>query len=304
MGYQTYIEELQQAASPTEELFSDWETKRDGTVAALLALFDQMQRDDLRQLLEKSKYYPQVVQSLSETPTASSDHSCNPHFAIPGAGTQESISIHGRISGPPVYTVCTLLEGFSDATGPGTQNAVGSSTLFKGPINIVVDTGTPWDKLRILARLHEYGVRANDVGFVVCTHGHSDHVGNLNLFENATLIVSYDVSKEHSYTTFPLFSQGGTYSINEYADVIPTPGHTECCVSVVVRNTDYGTVVAAGDLFECEQDWQHPRLWQDFSEHVDLQRENRDKVLQLADWIVPGHGRMFRNPNRLSSAHL
>ena len=304
MGYQTYVDALQQSASPAEGLFSDWETKKDSTAATLMALFDQMERDDLRQILEKSSLHRQDAQPAYETlpvpiATASAD-SCSAQFVTP---VQAGSKLRGRgVQATPVYTVCQLLEGYSDATGPATQNATGSSTLFKGPVNIVADTGTPWDKHRILARLHEFGMGPNDVGFVVCTHGHSDHIGNLNLFQNATMIVSYDVSREHSYTTFP-FRSGRTYAINGHADVIPTPGHTECCVSVVVRDTDYGTVVAAGDLFECEDDLQQPRLWQDFSEHIDQQMASREKVLQLADWIIPGHGRMFRNP-RLSSTQF
>lgn len=286
MGYQsTAIDGLSQNDNPAEEIFTDWETRKESSVEALMALFDGMERDDLRQILEKSRLHQQqAVQSMSELPT-------------PVAGRLQATAQTQQIRGvhpTPTYNVCVLLEGYSDATGPGTQNATGSSTLFKGPTHIVVDTGTPWDKHRLLTRLRECGIGPLDVGFVVCTHGHSDHVGNLNLFENATMIVSYDVSKGHSYTTFP-FKQGRTYKINDYAEVIPTPGHTDCCVSVIIRDTNLGTVVAAGDLFECKDDLQQPRLWKDFSEHIDQQIANREKVLKIADWIIPGHGQMFQN---------
>ena len=35
--------------------------------------------------------------------------------------------------------------------------------------------------------------------WVVCTHGHSDHVGNLNLFADAKIIVSHDICKGDKY---------------------------------------------------------------------------------------------------------
>jgi len=25
--------------------------------------------------------------------------------------------------------------------------------------------------------------------------------------------------------------------------------------------------------------------------------ESRKKILEIADWIIPGHGKMFKNPN-------
>ncbi|XP_062513904.1 metallo-beta-lactamase domain-containing protein 1-like [Corticium candelabrum] len=289
MGYQTReTEELQRAVNPTEDLFADWQTKRHSTVEHLMKLFDEIERHDLQQILEKSSLYHQQ-------PAVDSPSDC-PSFILPTIPQHQlPISPFSRrnVQPTPTYFVHPLIEGFSYPTGPSKQKATGSSTLFKGLMNVVVDTGTPWDKEKICAGLHENGIRPQDVNLVVCTHGHSDHVGNLNLFENATMIVSYDISRGHEYTTFP-FKNDMTYKVDDYVDIIPTPGHTDCCVSVVVRDTDFGTVVAAGDLFECKDDLVQPKLWQDFSEHPDLQVRNRDKVWRIADWIVPGHGKMFR----------
>lgn len=51
-----------------------------------------------------------------------------------------------------------------------------------------------------------------------------------------------------------------------------------------------------GDLFEREEDIADPSLWQYVagSEDPEKQRQNRNKILQIADWIVPGHGPMFK----------
>ena len=53
-----------------------------------------------------------------------------------------------------------------------------------------------------------------------------------------------------------------------------------------------------GDLFEKEADLEHEDLWTQFSENEQQQRESRRKVLRKADYIVPGHGKMFRNTKK------
>ena len=65
-------------------------------------------------------------------------------------------------------------------------------------------------------------------------------------------------------------------------------------MSVVVRGSDKGVVVIAGDLFECEADLQDDKLCKSKSEFHQLHATRRDKVLAIADWIVPGHGKMFK----------
>ena len=81
-------------------------------------------------------------------------------------------------------------------------------------------------------------------------------------------------------------------------EVIPTPGHTNNDVSVIVENTRYGVVAITGDLFEKEEDLERDDLWMQYSENLALQRENREKILRKADFIVPGHGKMFLNTRK------
>ena len=45
----------------------------------------------------------------------------------------------------------------------------------------------------IYSGLSKHSCSAEKIQFVVCTHGHSDHVGNLNLFPGAVHIVSHDI---------------------------------------------------------------------------------------------------------------
>ena len=84
-------------------------------------------------------------------------------------------------------------------------------------------------------------------------------------------------------------------------EVIPTPGHTNNDVSVIVENTRYGVVAITGDLFEKEGDIEQEGLWMQYSENDELQKKNREVILRKADFIVPGHGKMFKNPKKQTS---
>lgn len=55
--------------------------------------------------------------------------------------------------------------------------------------------------------LSKKNLDTTDITHVVCTHGHSDHVGNLNLFTKALHIVGQSIS------------QGDEYIIHSFAEV-------------------------------------------------------------------------------------
>ena len=187
------------------------------------------------------------------------------------------------------------MEGYSYEDKDGAFRADGTSTLITGPKRIIVDTGSPHDKDKIIKRLKDHGLVPSNIEYVICTHGHIDHVGNLNLFSNAKFIVGYDIMDGDCYAEHD-FKGGNIYKIDDNIEVIPTPGHTHADVSVLVRDVrDYGTVVVCGDLFEKEND---ENEWQSLSECVKLQEENRARILQLADYVVPGHGAIFRTKQK------
>lgn len=194
-----------------------------------------------------------------------------------------------------VHKVSILLEGYGYTDAENRYRANGTCTLITGnDKKILVDTGSPGDKQRLLDKLKQHDIAPEDINYVICTHGHVDHVGNLNLFPNAVHMVSHDILQEQDiYVDLPEnFDKGTPYCIDgENVQVISTAGHTLSDVSVVVRCTEYETVVICGDLFEHEDD---ESLWAEFSECPEKHRESRNRVLEIADWIVPGHGKTFK----------
>ncbi|KAF7282658.1 hypothetical protein GWI33_002197 [Rhynchophorus ferrugineus] len=193
------------------------------------------------------------------------------------------------------YELKVLFTGYSRLNG-NVLDANCTCTLIKGPINVIIDTMTAWDGRSILNSLKENGLSPDDINFVVCTHGHSDHIGCNYLFLNAVHIVGFSISKEDKYFLSPDFSKGEEYVIHDQIKVIPTPGHTLQDVSVLFQNQGQ-TIAVTGDLFENERDLLDENIWISAgSDNVELQRKNRNRILGMAKFIVPGHGAMFKVP--------
>lgn len=191
--------------------------------------------------------------------------------------------------------VFVLFEGYSRTEKAGKiMKANCTCSLIKSSdLNIIVDTMTPWDKDRLVQKLKDHQLDSSEINFVINTHGHSDHIGNNNLFLNAIHVVGQSVNKGDEYDLEAF--EKGHYIISDQVKVIATPGHTLDSVSVEVKADD-GFYMIVGDLFEKEEDIKDESIWREAgSEDPEQQRNHRQKVLSSADFIVPGHGKMFRN---------
>ncbi|GAB6028667.1 Metallo-beta-lactamase domain-containing protein 1 [Chamberlinius hualienensis] len=195
------------------------------------------------------------------------------------------------------FTFHILQDGYSYWEN-GTMKANGSSTIIKGPVNVIVDTLSPWDKDTLIKALADHDLTCDDIDYVVCTHGHIDHIGNMNLFTKAKWhILGFSISKEDHYYIHP-FETNEPYVIEESGDaikIVPTPGHTMTDVSVIVNTENSGVVAIVGDLFEKVEDIDDPSLFESAgSENVEMQKQYRYKIATMADYIMPGHGTLFQ----------
>jgi glyoxylase-like metal-dependent hydrolase (beta-lactamase superfamily II) len=168
------------------------------------------------------------------------------------------------------------------------QRADGTITLVKSHKNIIIDTGLPKDKEVILNSLKQNGFKVGDIDYVVCTHGDADHISNNNLFPHAPLIVGFDIYTVDVATFFQ-----ENYKIDDNITVTSMIGHDDRSIGVLVK-AKAGLVAVTGDLFEAENDWQNAKDWIAFSKRPKAQIKNRAKVWELADYIIPGHGDMFK----------
>lgn len=189
--------------------------------------------------------------------------------------------------------VQVLQEGYGYTDSENKYHATGSITLVRTKHYVIlVDTGSPRDKDKLLESLSKLKVNLDDVDYVVCTHGHVDHVGNLNLFPKAVHIVGYDICKNDDIYVENNLKNGDHFILEtDSVEIVPTPGHTGEDITVLVYNTINGTVAITGDLFECQDD---ESSWRDISQYVTKQEINREKITKMSNCIVPGHGAMFK----------
>ena len=189
-------------------------------------------------------------------------------------------------------SVFVLKPGYARREGYASQRACGTITLVKSNKNCLVDLGIPGDKDHILKKLKEQKLAPSDIDFVILTHSDVDHIGNLNLFPDATFIGGSDVIQDDLFKEF--FKE--KYLIDENVSVIHTPGHDNRSITVLVKTND-GLVAITGDLFEYNKDWltvDTSEAWEPWSQDKAMQNKSRAKIWKLADFIVPGHGDMFK----------
>lgn len=135
-------------------------------------------------------------------------------------------------------------------------------------------------------------VKPEDVTHVICTHGHSDHIGCNYLFQKAKEhIVGHSISFKNEYRCLI-----DDYIIDEGIRIVKTPGHTPDSISVIVDESNIapGPVAICGDLFENEMDWTNPYIWIGAgSDSIVEQRKSRHLIANISDYIVAGHGSPF-----------
>ncbi|XP_012254089.2 metallo-beta-lactamase domain-containing protein 1 isoform X2 [Athalia rosae] len=182
--------------------------------------------------------------------------------------------------------IFVLFDGYSRQINNKIMEANCTCTLIKAQKNIIVDTMTAWDRSRLEDALLRHGILPSNIHYVVCTHSHADHIGNNNLFTNAEHIVGYSVQQKTSFYD---------KQIEQGVRVTATPGHTHEDVTVLVEN-DSVKYALTGDLFEKEEDITNPALWQNLGtlQLRKVQALTRLRILKYADWIIPGHGAMFK----------
>lgn len=162
----------------------------------------------------------------------------------------------------------------------------------------------------LVAGLRSHGVSPEDVDIVVLTHLHFDHVGNNELFPNATFIVQQDELPQA--TTPPHFCMfyypeyaykittvqerlrviDGDYEIEPGIRLRKIGGHTPGCMVVMV-DTSEGTVCLTSDVMynyaNLELNWPMGSYW-DLPELI----AGYDQIRNEADIIVPEHDWKFR----------
>jgi glyoxylase-like metal-dependent hydrolase (beta-lactamase superfamily II) len=185
-----------------------------------------------------------------------------------------------------------LAEGYANKRGSVWQASSTSVLIIDNGKKIVVDPGT--NKEMLLAGLAKAGLEAADIDLVFLTHYHPDHILNIRLFPDVPI---YDGDAINDGDKILEYS--GTIPGTD-VKVMATPGHNNEHASLLIT-TDLGKVAVAGDVFWWpdgqNQETDRGKLLSLEDEFLESKKQlvaSRKKILDVADYIIPGHGPMFK----------
>ena len=134
-----------------------------------------------------------------------------------------------------------------------------------GQYNIIIDTSTKENEQELLHELKKLKIEPRDIHFVLLTHKHFDHIGNLDLFPNANIISKENIKQ---------------FILPRWR-VYETPGHTKDSICFL-----YEDVLFSGDtLFNM-------RIGRtDLPESVPEKMQDSLKKLKQVNYefLAPGH---------------
>ncbi len=192
-----------------------------------------------------------------------------------------------------------LVKGFHDPAGEKLK--IGSTvTLIKSDKNILVDTSGFKQEENLKQQLANENLTFEDIDIVFLTHLHLDHICNVHLFPNAIVyckLFGGDYPGQRHFPkegTLERFDLKDNVEIAKDVLVIELPGHTSDLIGLVVE-TEKGKVVIASDAMGTEKNKDISNkppvmlLWNE-----EAYDNSRKKILEVAEYIIPGHGDMFK----------
>ncbi|MDA9443565.1 lactamase [Bradyrhizobium sp. CCBAU 51745] len=127
-----------------------------------------------------------------------------------------------------------------------------------------------WRRPKTLAsQLEQIGVKPADVKVMGVSHTHPDHIGNVEMFPQATLYVQkaeYDWPGANNEPRFkpshPVELLAGDKDVfgDGSITILSTPGHTPGHQSLMVRLPKTGVVVLSGDAVHFKDNWDNRRV--------------------------------------------
>ena len=186
-----------------------------------------------------------------------------------------------------------LIEGYAKKLENGWIANSTTCLVTSGDKKIITDPGC--NRVKLLSALKGDGLETKDIDYVFLSHQHPDHILLAGIFENAKFI-TYDSSLLYDNDSLTEYE---SHQLGDDIEIVQTPGHVLEHISLVVI-TPKGKVAIAGDVIWWLQDEeQNFDLHQyDHSQAKGLNMEtlieSRKRLINMADYIIPGHGKMFK----------
>jgi N-acyl homoserine lactone hydrolase len=130
--------------------------------------------------------------------------------------------------------------------------------------------GTATRRRTIAAQLGEIDVRPTDIQWVAVSHTHPDHVGNVDMFPSATLLIqkaelewAFAAGKPAPFQrNRPIHALEGDLDVfgDGSVTLLSTPGHTPGHQSLLVKLPQTGWIVLSGDVVHFRDNWEQRRV--------------------------------------------
>ena len=149
----------------------------------------------------------------------------------------------------------------------------------------------------LISQLDQLGVKPADISFVAISHTHGDHIGNVEMFPHAVLLVQ---KAEHEWPgpnntprfkpEHPVITLEGDHDVfgDGTVRVIATPGHTPGHQSLLVKLPHTGAIILSGDAAHFKTNWENRRVP---SQNTDKD-QTRASMQRIAD-LMEGEGAQF-----------
>lgn len=183
-----------------------------------------------------------------------------------------------------------LVQGYTNVDSvaeTGAEKTCPTITLIRdGELAMVVDPGVLDSQQILVDALAKEGLKVEDIDVVCLTHSHIDHYRNIGMFPGAKTLEYYGVWDK---TSVENWSENFTPNIQ----ILYTPGHAFTGITLMVRTIE-GAVAICGDVFWKEN---YPEKPEDdaFASEPSKLKKSRQMVLSMADWIIPGHGGIYKS---------
>ena len=175
-----------------------------------------------------------------------------------------------------------LVEGYASADPSGGRYCPTITLVKSRGMRIIVDPGTVQNQQIIVQGLSDQGLELDDVDVVFITHSHLDHYRNLGMFPRAKVLEFWGVWDGDRCTDWQ-------EQLTDEVRIVRTPGHSHDSLTLLVK-TGRGAVAVCGDVF-----WKRDYPEEDpYAEDAVQLKKTREHVLQLAEYVIPGHGDMWK----------
>ncbi|MGH2494813.1 MAG: MBL fold metallo-hydrolase [Ktedonobacteraceae bacterium] len=178
-----------------------------------------------------------------------------------------------------------LFNGYADDGDTPTMSRVASTVAFvrEGNKRVIIDPGMVPNPGAMLEPLAALGVSPDTITDVIFSHHHPDHTLNAALFPHARFHDNWAIYQGDNWEN----REAEGYEISPSIRLIETPGHTAQDITTLVGTSD-GVVAFTHLWWSAEGPADDP-----LATDNDALHRNRQRVLQVATLIVPGHGAPF-----------